>query len=89
MSFFAKIQFRSQHLKDYMFKVVGGHVRRVPPIFGRKVFNSDGSVETYTDDVIDLNLPNNNNRNTNTDDVIDLNLTVSQPLTDRIINPRG
>jgi hypothetical protein len=72
--------------------VVDGHVRRVAPIFGRKVFNRDGSVETFTDDVIDLNLPNNNYRNTNTDDAIDLNLIVSQnaqTLTDRIINPRG
>jgi hypothetical protein len=34
-----------------MFKVTEGRVQRVAPIFGRKVFNRDGSVDTYTDDV--------------------------------------
>ena len=57
-----------------MFKVTDGHVQRVVPILGRKVFNRDGSVETYTDDVIEVNTTSR------------VNAEASQ---ERGLNPRG
>ena len=49
-----QIQFNSQHLNDYMFKVTEGKVEKVDPIFGKKFINRDGSVGTYVDGVISV-----------------------------------
>jgi hypothetical protein len=48
-----QIQFNSQRLKGYMFKVTEGMVENIAPIFGKKVINRDGSVGTYVDGVIE------------------------------------
>jgi hypothetical protein len=52
-----------------------GHVKRVAPIFGKRVFNRDGSVETYDDGAIQVAEPDRQ---------------IAEPsATVRGINPRG
>ncbi len=37
-----------------MFKVTDGHVTSVAPIFGQKVMDRDGSVQTFTDGAVQV-----------------------------------
>jgi hypothetical protein len=52
-----QIQFSSKRLNNYMFKVIDGRVQPVEPIFGKKVYNRDGTVGVYTDGVIQSHQP--------------------------------
>ena len=71
---FFQIQFKSQHLNDYMFKVTEGNVEKVEPIFGKKVTNRDGSVGTYVDGMITV--PQNESQ-------------VAEPSLPAVISPKG
>jgi len=57
-----------------MFKVIDGRVKRVLPIFGRKVFNRDGSVGTFTDEGVEVEAKDHHK---------------AQPTSERGINPKG
>ncbi len=37
-----------------MFKVINGKVQRVEPIFGKKFYNSDGSIGVYRDGAVEI-----------------------------------
>jgi hypothetical protein len=69
-----QIQFRSQRLNDYMFKVIDGQVQRVEPIFGKKFYNQDGSVAVYTDGAVHIPQPEAQEH---------------QPSSAAVINPKG
>ena len=69
-----QIQFRSQRLSDYMFKVIDGEVHAVEPIFGKKFSSKDGSVGVYTDGVAVVAQPDAQEK---------------QPSSPAVINPKG
>lgn len=46
--FLFQVQFRSQHLKHYMFKVIEGEVEIVESLFGKKLMNKDGQIMDVT-----------------------------------------